>query len=114
MLSAGPVTIHLRSTVTEDRAQLGELADAFRGAEKAQAMLMLVNPTLPAAITLAVSDDLIAAGKDANAAMKLLTGALGGRGGGRPTFASGSLGVDNVEAVVVDRIVPLVAEWIGA
>ncbi|MBP6443794.1 MAG: alanine--tRNA ligase [Gemmatimonadales bacterium] len=114
LLSAGPVTIHLRSTVTEDRAQLGELADAFRGAEKAQAMLMLVNPTLPAAITLAVSDDLIAAGKDANAAMKLLTGAFGGRGGGRPTFASGSLGVDNVEAVVVDRIVPLVAEWIGA
>ncbi|MBK7595811.1 MAG: alanine--tRNA ligase [Gemmatimonadetes bacterium] len=114
LLTAGPVTIHLRSTVTEDRAQLGELADAFRGAEKAQAMLVLVNPTLPAAITLAVSDDLIAAGKDANAAMKLLTGAFGGRGGGRPTFASGSLGVENVEAVVVDRIVPLVAEWVGA
>ncbi len=113
-LSAGPVTIHLRSTVTEDRGQLGELADAFRGAEKTQAMLVLVNPTLPASITVAVSDDLIALRKDANALMKLLTGSFGGRGGGRPTFASGSLGVDNVEAIMVDRIVPLVAEWVSA
>jgi alanyl-tRNA synthetase len=113
-LAAGRVTLHLTSTVTEDRGQLGELADAFRGAEKSQAMMVLVNPTLPASITLAVSDDLIAAGKDANAAMKLLTGAFGGRGGGRPTFASGSLGVENVEAIVADRIVPLVAEWVGA
>ena len=111
---AGRVTLHLASTVTEDRGQLGELADAFRGAEKSQAMLVLVNPTLPASITVAVSDDLIAAGKDANSLMKLLTGAFGGRGGGRPTFASGSLGVESVEAIAADRIVPLVAEWVGA
>jgi alanyl-tRNA synthetase len=112
-LPAGKATIHLTTTVTEDRGQLGELADAFRVVEKSGAVLVLVNPTLPASLTVAVSDDLIAAGKDANGLMKLLTATFGGRGGGRPTFASGSLGVESVEAVATERFGPLVAEWIA-
>ncbi len=113
-LPAGKATIHLTTTVTEDRGQLGELADAFRGVEQSGAVLVLVNPTLPAAVTVAVSDDLIAAGKDANGLMKLLTTTFGGRGGGRPTFASGSLGVENVEAIALKRFGPIVAAWIDA
>jgi alanyl-tRNA synthetase len=112
-LPAGKVMVHLMSTVTEDRGQLGDLADAFRGANQAGAVLVLVNPTLPAAVTIAVSDDLIGAGKDANGLMKQLTAAFGGRGGGRPTFASGSLGVPSVEAITAEQIVPLVAGWVG-
>jgi alanyl-tRNA synthetase len=112
-LPAGKVTVHLMSTVTEDRGQLGELADAFRGANQVGSVLVLVNPTLPAAVTIAVSDDLIGSGKDANGLMKQLTATFGGRGGGRPTFASGSLAVPSVEAITADQIVPLVAGWVG-
>jgi alanyl-tRNA synthetase len=112
-LSAGAVSLVVQPTVVEDRSQLGELADAFRREEKAAAVLVLTNPTAPTAITVAVTDDLAKAGKDANALVKLLTARFGGRGGGRPTLASGSLGVESVAAVATAEMPEIIRAWVG-
>jgi alanyl-tRNA synthetase len=112
-IATGGITLVLTPTVAEDRAQLGELADAFRGAEQSGAILALVNPTMPTAVSFAATDDLIGRGKDANALMKLVTARFGGRGGGRPTFASGSLQVESAEAVVATELPAMLAEWLA-
>ncbi|HRP08296.1 MAG TPA: hypothetical protein PLL69_07400, partial [Gemmatimonadales bacterium] len=62
----------------------------------------------------AVTDDLIERGKDANALMKLVTARYQGRGGGRKTFASGSLGDAEAARVVNDELPTMLEEWIGA
>ncbi|MES2306092.1 MAG: alanine--tRNA ligase [Gemmatimonadota bacterium] len=110
---AGNITLHVSNTVAEDRGQLGEIADAFRNETRSSAVLALVNPAVPSAVSFAVTDDLIAGGKDANALMKLVTAKFGGRGGGRPTFASGSLAVDSAEQTVVEQLPGLLQEWMA-
>jgi len=112
-IATGGITLVVAPTVAEDRAQLGDLADAFRGAEKSGAILALVNPTMPTAVSFAATDDLIGRGKDANALMKLVTARFGGRGGGRPTFASGTLQVESAEAVVAAELPAMLAEWLA-
>ncbi len=111
-IDAGAVTLHVNSTVAEDRAQLGAIADAFRAGTKAAGVLALVNPAVPGAVSFAVTDDLIASGKDANSLMKLVTARFGGRGGGRPTFASGSLEVASAEQTVTEELPGMLREWI--
>lgn len=98
--------------MVEDRSQLGTIADAFRGEKKSGSLLVLVNPTVPTALAVAVTDDLVAEGKDANSFIKLVTAKYGGRGGGRPTFASGSLTVPSVEQLAVADFPALVREWV--
>jgi alanyl-tRNA synthetase len=111
-LDAGEITLFVAPTVAEDRGQLGEMADAFRAAKGSAAVLVLVNPTMPNAIALAVTDDLVARGKDANSLMKLLASRYDGRGGGRKTFASGSLGIP-AEPVAVDALPGVLREWMS-
>ncbi len=113
-LDAGSITLVVQPTVVEDRGQLGALADGFRQQRKSGAILALVNPTVPSAVSFAVTDDLVKAGKDANALMKLFTARFNGRGGGRPTFASGSIGEGNAEAVVLAELPGMIREWTGA
>ena len=111
---AGRATLFVASTVVDDRGQLGTIADEFRGQKKSASILVLVNPTAPTALAVAVTDDLAASGKDANSFIKLVTAKFGGRGGGRPTFASGTLSVPSVEQVAVAEFPAIVREWVGA
>jgi alanyl-tRNA synthetase len=113
-IDAGPVQLFVAPTVAEDRTQLGEIADRFRATRKAGSVLALINPTVPAALSLAVTDDLIDRGKDANALMQLVTVRFAGRGGGRKTFASGSLGSPDAERVVTEELPGMLREWLGA
>jgi alanyl-tRNA synthetase len=113
-IDAGSATLVVTPTVAEDRAQLGLLADEFRGREKLAAVLALVNPIAPTAISFSVTDDLVARGKDANALMKHVALKFGGRGGGRPTFASGSIAVDSAERTAVEELPQLLTEWLAS
>jgi alanyl-tRNA synthetase len=112
--ATGGGTLLILPTVAEDRAQLGELADRFRGEEKTTAVLAIVNPTVPTAVAFAVTDDLVKRGKDANTLMKLVTARFGGRGGGRPTFASGSLPVDDVLTTLTGNLPEMLTEWLAS
>jgi alanyl-tRNA synthetase len=111
--NAGRATLFVTSTVVDDRGQLGTMADEFRGQKKSASVLVLVNPTAPTSLAVAVTDDLAAAGKDANSFIKLVTAKFGGRGGGRQTFASGVLSVPSVERVAVDEFPAILREWVG-
>jgi alanyl-tRNA synthetase len=111
---AGSVQLYVAPTVAEDRNQLGELADRFRATRQQGSVLALINPTAPAALSLAVTDDLIAKGKDANALMQLVTVRFAGRGGGRKTFASGSLGTPEAERVATEELPGMLKEWMEA
>jgi alanyl-tRNA synthetase len=110
---AGMAMLFVASTVIDDRSQLGAIADEFRGRKKSASVLVLFNPTMPTALAVAVTDDLAGAGRDANSFIKLVTARFGGRGGGRPTFASGSLNVPSVERVAVEEFPAILREWIG-
>jgi alanyl-tRNA synthetase len=109
---AGSVTLVVAPTVAEDRDQLGAIADQFRATRGQGAVLALFNPTAPSAVSFAVTDDLVARGKDANALMKLVTTRFQGRGGGRKTFASGSVGTESAERVVTEELPAMLGEWV--
>jgi alanyl-tRNA synthetase len=112
-IAAGNVTLVVTPTVVEDRAQLGEIADQFRSRHATASVLALINPMTPSAVSFAVTDDLIRAGKDANRLIKLVTARYHGRGGGRPTFASGSLGDADAEQVVTHELPQMLMEWLS-
>ncbi|MGH7594466.1 MAG: DHHA1 domain-containing protein, partial [Gemmatimonadales bacterium] len=109
----GTATLFVAPSVAEDRGELGAMADRFRGEQQRAAVLVLFNPTSPTSLAVAVTDDLAAAGKDANAFVKLVTAKFGGRGGGRPTFASGSLAVPSVEDVAITEFPAILRAWLG-
>ena len=111
--AAGRATLFVAPSVAEDRGELGAIADQFRAEKKSASILVVFNPTVPTALTVAVTDDLATAGKDANAFVKLVAARYGGRGGGRPTFASGSLAVASVEDVASTEFPGIVREWVG-
>ncbi|HEY4321858.1 MAG TPA: alanine--tRNA ligase [Gemmatimonadales bacterium] len=114
-IEVGGAVLVLAPTVLEDRGALGSLADTFRDEERGgAAVLVLFNPAAPAALSIAVTDALIARGKDANSLIKALASRFDGRGGGRPTFASGSLGVPSVEQVARAEFPAIVQEWLSA
>ena len=68
---------------------------------------------MASAVSFAVTDDLVKSGKDANALMKMFTARFGGRGGGRPTFASGSVGSGNAEQIVTADLPAMLRERVG-
>jgi alanyl-tRNA synthetase len=111
-IDAGTVRLFVKPSVSDDRNLLGELADEFRNEKRTNAVLALFNPTSPRAVAFAVTDDLVAAGKDANALMKLVASRFDGRGGGRKTFASGSLGAAEAGKVVTEELPDILKEWI--
>lgn len=108
----GMATLVVEQTVLEDRSELGKLADRFRSEEKGNALLLLHNPAAKASISGSATDGLIEQGKNANALIKFLASRFAGRGGGRPTFASGSLGVEDVGAIANTALVEAVREWL--
>jgi alanyl-tRNA synthetase len=111
--AAGKATLFVEPSIAEDRGELGAIADQFRSKNPLAAILVLYNPTSPTSLSVAVTDDLAAAGKDANTFVKLVTARFGGRGGGRPTFASGSLAVASVKDIATTEFPGIVTEWLG-
>jgi alanyl-tRNA synthetase len=81
------VKVTIAPTDTEKRDDIAAMADAFRDSKKTGAVLVLLGTTEKGGVHVALTDDLVKAGKQAKGGIE----ALGGKGGGRPYFASGSL-----------------------
>jgi alanyl-tRNA synthetase len=93
------VKVTVALTDAEKRDDLAAMADAFREGKKG-AILVLLGSTDKGGVHVALTDDLVAAGKQAKGGIE----ALGGKGGGRPYFASGSLAKEqqpDIEAALV-------------
>ena len=95
----GNTQLFVGESPVDDRAQIGLLMDSFREQHK-NAIKVLFVVGERGGIHVAVTDDLISAGLRAGDLVNRLAAVSGGRGGGRPHFASAGVGdIGKVPAV---------------
>ena len=87
----GDVDLHVGESDLEDRTQIGALMDGFRSKHKRAISVLFTKGGRPG-IHVAVTDDLIAQGLKAGDIVNAIAATAGGRGGGRPHFASAGVG----------------------
>jgi alanyl-tRNA synthetase len=106
------VELTMAETTTEDRAELGQMADRFREGKR-NAVLVLFGTAGRGAIHVTVSEDLVSAGRKAGDLVNRIAAVSGGKGGGRPHFASAGAG-DPARLSEARRATPaLVATWLN-
>jgi alanyl-tRNA synthetase len=85
-------TLLVQRTQLADRKQIGTILDAIRESQKnTVAVVLSATPSNPS-VHIGVTDDLINSGFTAPAIASTISASTGGKGGGRPHFASGSIG----------------------
>jgi alanyl-tRNA synthetase len=85
------VSVTVSDTATEDKDEIAAVADTFRGGRES-AVLVLFGTAGKGAIHVAVTDDLVRSGRKAGDLVNRLAALSGGKGGGRPHFASAGAG----------------------
>jgi len=87
----GDIELHLADSDLDDRDQIGLVMDAFRTSHKRAISVLFTNGERPG-IHVAVTDDLVAQGVKAGEIAAAIAAVSGGKGGGRPHFASAGAG----------------------
>jgi alanyl-tRNA synthetase len=106
------VQLTIAETQTEDRAELGQIADSFREGKR-QAVLVLFGTAGRGAIHVSLTDDLVSAGRKAGDLVNRIAAISGGKGGGRPHFASAGAGDPARLPEARARTPAVVAAWLG-
>ena len=110
-LEIAGVTVTLAETASEDKDEVAAVADGFRSG-KQRAILVLFGTAGRGAVHVAVTDDLVRTGRKAGDLVNRIAAVSGGRGGGRPQFASAGAG-DPARLPAARHEAPrLVAEWL--
>ncbi|HJR15262.1 MAG TPA: DHHA1 domain-containing protein, partial [Gemmatimonadales bacterium] len=108
----GGVELTIAETASEDRAELGQIADSFRQGKR-NAVLVLFSSAGRGAIHVTLTDDLVSSGRKAGDLVNRIAALSGGKGGGRPHFASAGAG-DSERLPAARAATPeLVTEWLG-
>ena len=81
----------IAETASEDRAEVGQIADRFREGKR-NSVLVLFSSAGRGAIHVTLTDDLVGAGRKAGDLVNRIAALSGGKGGGRPHFASAGAG----------------------
>jgi alanyl-tRNA synthetase len=89
--SVGGVELTIAETSTEDRTEVAQIADTFRQGKR-NAVLVLFSSTGRGAIHVTLTDDLVSTGRKAGDLVNRIAALSGGKGGGRPHFASAGAG----------------------
>jgi alanyl-tRNA synthetase len=99
-------------TTSDDRAEVGRVADTFREGRR-NSVLVLFSTSGRGVIYVALTDDLVSAGRKAGDLVNRIAALSGGKGGGRPHFASA--GVGDPERLAASRAATpeLVTTWLG-
>ena len=108
----GGVTLMLGETASEDRDELGRIADGFRESHR-QGVLVLFGTEGRGAIHVALTDDLVKSGRKAGDLVNRIAALSGGKGGGRPHFASAGAGDAARLGTAREATPSLVADWLG-
>src|SRR5437773_1508088 len=87
----GDVELHVQHGDFDDRDQIGLLVDAFRAKNKSAIRVLMTKGGRPG-LHIAVTDDLVSRGLKAGELAGDLAALVGGKGGGRPHFASAGVG----------------------
>ncbi|HXE58213.1 MAG TPA: alanine--tRNA ligase [Gemmatimonadales bacterium] len=106
------VSVTIGETTSDSREEIGAMADRFREG-RSRAVLVLFGTSGRGAVHVAVTDDLVRAGKKAGDLVNRIAAVSGGKGGGRPQFASAGAG--NPERLGEARAATpeLVAAWLA-
>jgi alanyl-tRNA synthetase len=106
------VQLTIAETTTEDRDEAGQIADRFREGKR-NAVLVLFGTTGRGAIHVTLTDDLVSAGRKAADLVNRIAAVSGGRGGGRPHFASAGAGDPGKLAAARAATPGLVSAWLA-
>ena len=106
------VQVTIADTATDDRNELGQIADTFRQGRR-NAVLVLFGTAGRGAIHVTLSDDLVSAGRKAGDLVNRIAAISGGKGGGRPHFASAGAGDPARLADARAQTPAVVAAWLG-
>ena len=87
----GDVDLHIGESDLDDRTQIGALMDGFRAKHKRAISVLFTTGARPG-IHVAVTDDLVSQGLKAGDIVNAIAATVGGKGGGRPHFASAGVG----------------------
>jgi len=85
------VQVTIADTATDDRGEVGQIADRFREGKR-NSVLVLFSNAGRGAIHVTLTDDLVGAGRKAGDLVNRIAALSGGKGGGRPHFASAGAG----------------------
>jgi alanyl-tRNA synthetase len=106
------VRVTIADTASDDRTEVGQIADRFREGKR-NAVLVLFSNAGRGAIHVTLTDDLVGAGRKAGDLVNRIAALSGGRGGGRPHFASAGAG-DPTKLPAARAATPeLVSAWLG-
>ena len=106
------VKVTIADTTTDDRGEVGQIADKFREGKR-NAVLVLFSTGGRGAIHVTLTDDLVSAGRKAGDLVNRIAALSGGKGGGRPHFASAGAG-DPARLPEARAATPgLVSAWLG-
>ncbi|MGH7536059.1 MAG: alanine--tRNA ligase, partial [Gemmatimonadales bacterium] len=106
------VSVTIADTATADRNEVGQIADRFREGKR-NAVLVLFSTAGRGAIHVTLTDDLVSAGRKAGDLVNRIAALSGGKGGGRPHFASAGAG-DPARLSAARAATPaLVSAWLG-
>ncbi len=106
------VDLTIADTVSDDRAEVGQMADRFREGKR-NAVLVLFSTGGRGAIHVTLTDDLVSAGRKAGDLVNRIAALSGGKGGGRPHFASAGAGDPTKLAAARAATPDLVSAWLG-
>jgi alanyl-tRNA synthetase len=87
----GDIELHIAESDLDDRSQIAALMDGFRTKHKGAISVLFTTGTR-AGIHVAVTDDLVSQGLKAGDIANAIASTTGGKGGGRPHFASAGVG----------------------
>ncbi len=105
------IDLTIADTPTDDRDELGQVADAFRSGNERGA-LVLFGAAGRGAVHVALTDDLVRRGLRAGDLVNRIAAVSGGKGGGRSHFASAGAG-DSGRLDAARAATPsLVAQWL--
>jgi len=111
-LDVNGVQVTIADIATDDRVEVGQIADRFREGKR-NAVLVLFSNAGRGAIHVTLTDDLVGSGRKAGDLVNRIAALSGGKGGGRPHFASAGAG-DLGKLPAARAATPaLVAEWLN-
>jgi alanyl-tRNA synthetase len=108
----GGVELTMGDTESEDRGELGRIADRFREGRTA-AVLVLFGTRGRGAVHVALTDDLVAAGRSAGDLVNRIAAVSGGKGGGRAHFASAGAGDPARLGAAREATPAILAAWLN-
>ena len=106
------VRVTIADTTSDDRGEVAQIADRFREGKR-NAVLVLFSTAGRGAIHVALTDDLVSAGRKAGDLVSRIAALSGGKGGGRPHFASAGAGDPSKLAAARAATLDLVSTWLN-